>query len=95
MVFRKDFDGRATYSTTISKKLQDGTWENAYIGVQFKKDVVLQDKTKMNITNGWLTHYMNKDKKPVYYIFAMDFELTEAPQVVEGFAEIDDSECQF
>lgn len=88
MIFRKDFDGRATYSTTISKKLTDGTWENAYIGVQFKKDVVLQDKTKVEIKNGWLTHYFNKEKKPVYYIFVLDFE--SETQIPEGFTQIED-----
>src|SRR5665647_1233871 len=96
MIFRKDFDGRATYSTTISKKLADGTWENAYIGIQFKKDVVLQDKTKIEVKNGWLTHYLNKEKKPVYYLFILDFESeTQEPQIPDGFTKIDDSVLPF
>jgi hypothetical protein len=88
MIFRKEFDGRATYSTGLSKKNQDGSYDNAYIGIQFKKDVNLHDKTKINITNGWLTHYKNKEGKPVFYIMCTEFTTEEAEQ--SGFTELEE-----
>ena len=90
MIFRKDFDDRQAYSTTISKKNKDGEYENAYIDVKFKKDVKLENKTKININNAWLTFYINKDKKPVWQIFINDFSTIEG--IPEGFQAINDDE---
>lgn len=98
MIFRNEYDGRSFYSTSLSKKLADGTWENGNIGVQFKKDVEMHNKTKINVTNGWLTFYKTKDEKPktVTYLFIMDFEIVGDEQVPAGFTEIDpDSDVPF
>lgn len=65
------------YSITLSKKNADGNWENGYISAQFKKDVVLNSGTKINVKNGWLTFYKNKDNKYVPYVFINDFEVLE------------------
>lgn len=92
-IFRKDFNDRAVYSTSIGKKRQDGEWDNAYIGVQFKRGTDIHDGTKIDIINGWLTFYLNKEGKPVWQIFVSEFE-TES-QLPEGFAVLDDSECPF
>lgn len=86
-VFRKDFDERAVYSTSIGKKKMDGTWDNAYINLQFKKGVDIADGTMIDIQNGWLTFYINKDKKPIWQIFVSEFEGGEIP---DGFSEITD-----
>lgn len=61
------------YSTGISNKLLDGTYENAYIQVQFKKGVELENKTKINITNGFLTFWKPQDGKPIFKIMVLDF----------------------
>ena len=87
MVFRKDFDGRATYSTTLSKKNIDGEWENGYIPIQFKKGVELANKTRITITNGWLSFYKTKDNKTVPYIFCLEFDGGEIP---DGFQALDE-----
>jgi len=46
-----------------------------------------------------MTHYFDKDKKPVRYIFAMEFEITEAAkeeaQIPDGFQAIDDDDIPF
>ena len=89
MVFAKEYNGRTFYSIGLSKKLQDGTYENGYMDVVFKKGVEVPNKTKINITEGWLTFY-NKDKRTVQQIFISKFE-TES-----GFIPMDDSEpCPF
>lgn len=61
------------YSVSISNKLMDGSWDNAFFPIQFKKDVVLENKTDINITNGWLKFYRDKDKNPVFQIMALEF----------------------
>lgn len=66
---------KGAYSTTISNKNMDGSYDNAYITVQFKKGVELENKTKINITNGFLTFYRNANdnNKPVFKIMVLEF----------------------
>ena len=49
MIFTND----KGYSTTISNKKEDGTYENMFIAVNFRKGVSVDNKTKINITNGF------------------------------------------
>ena len=95
MIFRNEFNDRVSYSTTLGKKLQDGTYDNAFISVKFKKGVDIPNRTKINITNGWLTFWKTKEDKPMFEIFANEFEgLIEAP---EGFTALDEDKefCPF
>lgn len=80
MVFCKDFDGRKAYSIGISKKKEDGTYDKAYFPVQFKKDVVVENMTKIDIKNAWFSFYTTKggEKKP--YLFIGEFESDAVPQ---------------
>ena len=74
LIFRKDGTYGAMYSTGLSKKLQDGNYENGFIRVQFKKGIELEDKTKIKIKNGWLSFYKTKSKETTHYIFINEFE---------------------
>lgn len=83
-VFRNDSktaDGRefTRYQASLSKRLTIGGWENAYINLQFRKGVELDNKADIEIISGWLTFdkYNNKDGKPVttYKIFVNEFEV--------------------
>ena len=49
MIFANEKGG---YSTTVSNKNQDGTYDNMYIAVNFKKGIALENQTKIDITNG-------------------------------------------
>ena len=111
MIFRKEFDDRVAYTTTLSKKNKEGTWENAFISIQFKKDVFVHNKTKITLDNAWLTFYMSKDNKPVFYIFCNEFTEVDAPEVEiepvrpskkaekvaipSGFTAVEDDDCPF
>ena len=73
MIFKRIDGERVTYSTGISKKKQDGEYENSYIECRFKKDVNLEHKDKISINSAWLSFYKNKDGKTTFYIFINDF----------------------
>ena len=60
MVFTKEFDGRKLYSIGLSKKNKDGGYDNGYISARFKKDIVLNNKTRIKV----------KDKIKKYIIFS-------------------------
>lgn len=81
-IFRNDYNGRTYYRLGVSKKLQDGSYENGYIDCQFRKNIEIANKTKIKINDSWLTFYLkNKEldngkefKETVPYIFINEFE---------------------
>lgn len=76
MVFKNEYNGKVFYSIGISKKNQDGKYENGYINVRFKKDVELDNQTKIKIKKAWIDFYC-KDRKTFPYIFVSEFEPVE------------------
>ena len=80
LIFKND----KGYTTTIGKKNSDGSYDNAYIGIQFNKDVQLENRTKIKIKNAWLSFYkIVKELKgetqttTVFFIRCSDFEIVE------------------
>lgn len=90
MIFKNEYG----YSTTISNKKQDGTYENMSIPVQFKKDDVeaqnIPTKTKINITNGFLTFYIgkvgNEEIKKVKAVI-LDYEIIKKNEEVDNYQD--------
>ena len=76
MVFRKDYNGKPSYSLGLSKKDKDGKFVNGYIKVNFKKSVELNNKSKIKIKNAWLDFYKDNEKT-IPTIFINDFEITQ------------------
>jgi len=97
MVFATTFGDRTAYSIGISKKKEDGSYEKTYFPVQFKKDVVLENMTKIDIKNGWFGFYASKDdpKKKTVYLFVGEF--TTESQLPSGmeYAQITDDDVPF
>lgn len=80
MIFRRDNEYGSFYSMGMSKKLEDGSYEHGYIDVRFKKDVELDNMTKINIKESWLTFYLKDEgefKTTKLYVFVNDFEIVE------------------
>jgi hypothetical protein len=74
MIFRNDYkDGGVAYVMGLSKKKKDGSYDNAYIPVQFKRDVSLANQTNIYIKKAWLSFYKTREGKPVFYIFISEF----------------------
>lgn len=72
-IYRYDGQYGTSYSIGLSKKKQDGTYEKGFIPVKFKKDVELENKTQIYITNGWLSFNL-KDKHTYPFIFINEFK---------------------
>lgn len=75
MIFKQTNDYGTFYSVGLSRKNQDGTYTNGYMPVKFKKDVAVEDKTKIKIKKAWLDFYKNNQKATVPYIFISEFEV--------------------
>lgn len=76
-IYTKEYNNKKYYKTKLSKKLQDGSYENGYIDIQFKKGIEFNDKEQIYLKNAFLTFYKSKEKATIPYIFVMDFEKLE------------------
>lgn len=80
MIFKNERDGKVTYSIGLSKKKEDNTWERGYFPVRFRKDVTLEDKTKIKIKSAWID-FFKIEKKTYLYIFINEFDkVNQEPQ---------------
>ena len=86
VVYNNERDDKVAYSIGLSKKKEDGTYELGYLPCRFKKDVNLENKTKIKIKQGWLD-FFKKDKKTYIYAFINDFEKVEQEEKQEETKE--------
>ena len=94
-IYRKDFDGRPAYSTSVSKKKEDGTWTSVFIPVSFRKGIEVGNKTKVDVKDGWLNCYEGKNGV-VLTIFINEFTSEEkAPDGFEYAMTTDDEFAPF
>lgn len=87
IVNRHDYNGKAFYSITISKKNIDNTKEFAKKQITFKGNPDLKDKTKIKILKGFEDFYFKsedtKHYNPIFKLCILDFEITESPNIEE------------
>lgn len=89
MIFKND---KGFYSTSVKNKLLDGTYENMYIPVNFKKGIEVHNKTKINVSDGFISFYKTKEGLPKIKLVVTDFEEIYVPNDEEGkHSEITDS----
>ena len=74
MVFVKEYEGRKLYSIGLSKKNKNGGYDNGYISARFKKDIVLNNKTRIKVKEAWLSFNTNENKT-FPFVFINDFEI--------------------
>lgn len=77
MIFKNEY---GKYSIGLSKKNQEGKWENTTFPVRFQKEVELENKTKIKIQEYWFDFYnwTHENKKGTsYYFFINQFEIVE------------------
>lgn len=77
LLFRNDFG----FSTSISNKKQDGTYENLAVSVMFKKDDLdaqkIPNKTKINIKNGFLSFYKGTNGFPKIRVVILEYDILD------------------
>lgn len=70
MIFKSEYG----YSTAISSKNQEGQYEKMYVSVQLPKGIELENKTMIEIQNGFITFYKTKEGLPKLKLVIMKFE---------------------
>ena len=89
-IFRNEYEGKVSYSMGLSKKKEDGSFENGYIPVRFRKDTELKDKTKIKIKEGWLDFYKAADKRTVPFIFINKFEMASDMDAIKQVTDVEE-----
>lgn len=87
VIFKKDFNGKEMYSTSISNKMADGSMENMYISVQLPKGKSLENKSTIDITKGFISFYKDKNglAKPKFVIMEYNEEINqEIPDISDN-----------
>ena len=82
-IYKNNYEGRETYSTTISKKDQFGNYENLYISVQLPQGTSLENNSKINVTKGFLSFFKTRQGLPKIKAVVQEFEV-EAMQQPQG-----------
>lgn len=85
-VWRNDKNGFPTYSLTISKKNDDGTYGHVYQNIRFKKGVEVDNGETIIIKNAFPTFSTGKDGKNYQHWMITDFEFVGATD--DGFMQI-------
>lgn len=83
-IFAKEIDGKTFYSTSISNRNLDGTYEKMYITVQFPKDTVIDNQTDVTILESFMSFYKNKDGIAKPKIVVMKFEQESKDEFVSN-----------
>ena len=89
-IFRNEYEGKISYSIGLSKKKEDGSFENGYMPIRFKKGTELKDKTKIKIKEAWLDFY-KADKRTVPYIFINKFEMASDMDAMKQVSDIEEA----
>lgn len=70
------FKNEKGYSTSISSKNKDGKWESMYLSVTIPKNIDVENKTKINVTDGFLTFWKDKNGMAHPKIVVMECEIS-------------------
>ena len=72
-VFRNDYNQYTFYKLGISKRDATGKWINGYIRCKFKKNVAVENKTRIYLKKAWLSFDL-KEKETIPFVFVSEFE---------------------
>ena len=105
MIFRNAHEGRDgtwyTYATGVSSKRQDGTYANKYIDVRFRKGVIVENKTKIDIKDGFLSvrefRANGGEMQTRLELMVLDFDIVAASSVgvQTGFSALEYDDVPF
>lgn len=73
MIFRSE----KGYSTSISNKNQNGEWESMYISVTLPKGTNIENKTKINVTDGFLSFWKDKNGLARPKLVVMKYQMND------------------
>lgn len=83
MIFKKEYEGKIFYSTSIRNKNINGEYTNMYLNIQLPKGIEPADKSIIEITKGFISFYSTKDGNKIPKIVALEIKQDEPKQEVQ------------
>ena len=76
-IYEKVINGVKYYRLQMSKKVQDGSYQNGYIDVKFAKCEPPKNRDRIYLKKAWISFYLSKDKHTIPYVVCTEYETTE------------------
>ena len=76
-IYEKEINGVKYYRLQMSKKVQDGSYQNGYIDVKFAKCEPPKNRDRIYLKKAWISFYLSKDKHTIPYVVCTEYETTE------------------
>lgn len=76
-IYEKEINGAKYYRLQMSKKVQDGSYQNGYIDVKFAKCEPPKNRDRIYLKNAWISFYLSKDKHTIPYVVCTEYETAE------------------
>lgn len=76
-IYEKEINGVKYYRLQMSKKMQDGSYQNGYIDVKFAKCEPPKNRDRIYLKRAWISFYLSKDKHTIPYVVCMEYETAE------------------
>lgn len=76
-IYEKELNNIKYYRLQLSKKLQDGNYQNGYVDIKFVKCEPPSNRERIYLKNAWWSFYLSKDKHTIPYIVCMEYEHME------------------
>ena len=74
-IYEKEINGVKYYRLQMSKKMQDGSYQNGYIDVKFAKCEPPKNRDRIYLKRAWISFYLSKDKHTIPYVVCMEYDL--------------------
>lgn len=85
-IYRNEHNGRVYYKARLVRKDKNGEYESGYINCNFKKDVELENKTKITNIVGWLDFY-KKGYETIVSAFIKEFDIVDENNPFVNFGD--------
>lgn len=76
-IYEKEINGKKFYRIQLSKKKQDGSYENGYVDIKFAKCFPPENKERIYLKNAFWSFYLSKDKHTIPYVVCIAYETME------------------
>lgn len=76
-IYEKEINGVKYYRLQMSKKMQDGSYQNGYIDAKFAKCEPPKNRDRIYLKRAWISFYLSKDKHTIPYVVCTEYETTE------------------
>lgn len=73
-IYEKEINGKKFYRIKLSKKKQDGSYENGYIDIRFAKCTPPENKQRIYLKNAFWSFYLTQEKRTIPYVVCMEYE---------------------